>query len=171
MLLNKEQIHSIQNKKTTYVKNFVSLEREYDFNLISNLLEENTDKIFTRALTDREHLKHIYVLKNVINTLKEFKFFFDFLSKLFKFKPNPKDDIDIYFSLISQVGSPHKDIENVFIIGLKGKTVYRVFEEDTNNYEINKGDMIFIPSNVKHKAIGITPRIIASIGFYGEMNG
>lgn len=28
--------------------------------------------------------------------------------------------------------------------------------------------MIFIPQGVKHKVIGMSPRIIASIGFFGK---
>ena len=45
MLLKKEQIESIQNREVTYIKNFALLEREYDFNLISEILEEEDSSV------------------------------------------------------------------------------------------------------------------------------
>jgi len=66
------------------------------------------------------------------------------------------------------VGTPHVDIEDVFIIGLKGTTIYRVFDIENKDYTIEKGDMIFIPRGIKHKVIGLNPRIVASIGYFGK---
>ena len=77
----------------------------------------------------------------VSNTLQEFKTFFDFLSKLFKYERDSKDEVDLFFSLVSQVGG-YVDIEDVFIIGLKGTTIYRVFDIENKDYYIKKGDMI-----------------------------
>ena len=143
MLLKKEQIESIQNREVTYIKNFALLEREYDFNLISKILEEQDNRVLTK--TNIGSLRDVYQMLNVTNYLQEFR---------------------IYFNFAAQVGAVHDDIENVFIIGLKGKTVYRVYDTNNIDYEINKGDMIFIPPGIRHKVIAMTPRIIASIGFY-----
>ena len=66
------------------------------------------------------------------------------------------------------MGRSHIDEEDVFIIGLKGNVIYRVFDIQNKDYSIEEGDMIFIPKGLKHKVIGISPRIIASIGLYGE---
>ena len=85
---------------------------------------------------------------------------------MFKFKSDSRDGVDLFFSLVTQTGVPHEDVEHVFIIGLKGKTIYRIYDKNNVDYEINKGDMIFIPRKIKHKVIGLNPRIIASIGFY-----
>ena len=41
MLINQSDLGSIKKNKVTLVKNFVSLERNYDFNFISDLMEEN----------------------------------------------------------------------------------------------------------------------------------
>ena len=164
MLLNKEQIESIHNREITYVKNFVLLKREYDFNLISKILEEQDNRVLTK--TNVGNLRDVYQMLNVTNYLQEFKIFFDFLSKTFKFNSDPKNGVELYFNFAAQVGAVHDDIENVFIIGLKGKTVYRIYGDNNIDYEINKGDMVFIPPGIKHKAIALTPRIIASIGFY-----
>ena len=132
MLLNKEQVEKIKERKVTYVKDFVFLERNYDFNLLSNFMEEN--ECIINQKSNVGNLKDVFQIVKVSNTL--------------------------------QVGNTHVDIEDVFIIGLKGTTIYRVFDKINIDYEINKGDMIFIPYGTKHKVIGITPRIIASIGFF-----
>lgn len=166
MLINKDQVNLIKENKVCYIKNFASLEREYDFNLISLLLEENNLKI--QQKTNIGNLKDVFQIYQVSNSLKEFKTFFDFLSKLFKYERDSRDEVDLFFSLVSQIGNSHIDIEDVFILGLSGKTIYRIFDVQNQEYEINKGDLIFIPKNIKHKVIGINPRIIASIGFYGK---
>jgi mannose-6-phosphate isomerase-like protein (cupin superfamily) len=166
MLINKDQVNLIKENKICHIKDFVLLERQYDFNLISLLLEENDLKVASKS--NIGNLKDIFQIYKVSNCLKEFKTFFDFLSKLFKYERDPRDEVDLFFSLASQVGSPHKDEEDVFIIALSGKIIYRIFDIKNKDYEMNKGDLIFIPKNIKHKVIGITPRIIASIGFYGK---
>ena len=164
MLLNKKQIESIRNKKVTHVKNFASLDREYDFNLIAQFLEERNDDVLIK--TGIGKLRDVYQMMKVTNFLPEFKTFYDFLLKTFKFKPDPRDAVELFFSFATQSGPAHADIETVFIIGLKGKVIYRIFEDKISDYEINKGDMIFIPRIIKHKVVGITPRIIASVGFF-----
>lgn len=166
MLLNSNQINLIKDNKVSFVNNFLSLERKYDFNLISILLEENELKVSQK--TTIGNLKDVFQIKNVSNSLKEFKTFFDFFSKLFKYSFHEKDEIDLFFSFVAQAGNPHIDTEDVFIIGLHGKTIYRIFDKENKDYEINKGDLIFIPKGTKHKVIGINPRVIASIGFYGN---
>jgi len=164
MLLNKEQIDSIRNKKVTYVKNFVSLDREYDFNLMSKLLEETNEEVLVK--TNIGKMRDVYQMMKATDFLPEFRIFHDFLLKTFKFKPDVRDAVELFFSFVTQSGPAHADIETVFIIGLKGKVIYRIFEDKTSDYEINKGDMIFIPTGIKHRVVGITPRIIASVGFF-----
>jgi len=164
MLLNKEQIDSIRNKKITYVKNFASLDREYDFNLLSQLLEETNEEVLVK--TNIGKLRDVYQMMKATDFLPEFRIFHDFLLKTFKFKPDVRDAVELFFSFTTQSGPAHADIETVFIIGLKGKVIYRIFEDKTSDYEINKGDMIFIPAGIRHRVVGITPRIIASVGFF-----
>jgi hypothetical protein len=164
MLLNKKQIESIRNKKVTHVKNFASLDREYDFNLIAQFLEERNDDVLIK--TGIGKLRDVYQMMRVTDYLPEFRIFFDFLLKTFKYKPDSRDAVELFFSFVTQSGPAHADIENVFIIGLKGKVIYRIYEGKIFDYEINKGDMIFIPRDIYHKVVGITPRIIASVGFF-----
>ena len=166
MLIKAQDLKDIQENKVTLVKNFASLTREYDFNLLSNLMEENECIISQKSNVG--NLKDVFQIHKISNCLKEFKTFFDFLTKLFKYERDLRDEVDLFFSLVSQVGNSHVDIEDVFIIGLKGKVIYRVFDFEDKDYSIEQGDMIFIPKGIKHKVIGTSPRIIASIGFYGE---
>jgi len=170
MLIKELEINSIKQNKTTLIKNFASLTREYDFNLLSQLMEENDLMIGQKSCVGS--LKDVFQVYKVSNTLQEFKTFFDFLSKLFKYKRDPQDEVDLFFSFVSQVGNTHVDKEDVFIIGLRGTTIYRIFDIENKDCHIEKGDMIFIPKGKKHKVLSMSPRIIASIGFYGKrING
>jgi len=45
MLINKDQINLIKNNEVCLVKNFVKLKTKYDFNYISNILENNNLKV------------------------------------------------------------------------------------------------------------------------------
>lgn len=166
MLINQNQISLIKENKVCFVKNFVSLERKYDFNIISDLLEENHLIVEQKTLVG--NLKDVFQIHKVSNTLKEFKTFFDFLRKIFKYETHQKDEVDLFFSLTSQVGDTHFDEEDVFILGLSGQIIYRIYDKTNDDYHINKGDMIFIPKNIKHKVIGLTPRMVASFGFHGK---
>jgi len=170
MLIKQSDLFSIQENKVTFLKNFAVLERTYDFNLLSKLMEENDILINQRSSIG--NLRDVFLMKNVINYFPEFKTFFDFLTKLFKYDRDTRDEVDLFYSFISQAGFAHVDEEDVFILGLEGKIIYRVFGDVNKDYIIEKGDMIFIPKGIKHKVIGLTPRIVASIGFFGKrLNG
>jgi len=166
MLLNKDQIQSIKENKVTFVKNFVTLNRPYDFNLISKLIEENDLQSMSKS--NYGGLKNVFQIRGVVNLLKEFNVLFDFFSKTFNYKYDQRNNVDLFLSLISQVGVPHIDEEDVFIIGLNGNMVYKVFNDKIVDYHVFKGDLIFIPKGVKHKVIGISPRISISVGFFSE---
>jgi len=166
MLLNKDQIQSIKENKVTFVKNFVTLNRPYDFNLISKLIEENDLQSMSKS--NYSGLKNVFQIRGVVNLLKEFNVLFDFFSKTFNYKYDQRNNVDLFLSLISQVGVPHIDEEDVFIIGLNGNMVYKVFNDKIVDYHVFKGDLIFIPKGVKHKVIGISSRISMSAGFFSE---
>tara|TARA_B100001059_G_scaffold153102_1_gene152744 strand:+ start:547 stop:1068 length:522 start_codon:yes stop_codon:yes gene_type:complete len=171
MLIKQNELVSLKENKVTLVKNFFALEKNYDFNLLSQLMEENQIEVV--AKTQIKNLKDVFQMYNVTNYLPEFQILNDFLSKLFKYERHEKDNlrkVDLFFSFISQTGNSHIDAEDVFIFGLKGKTIYRIFNNINENHTIEEGDMIFIPRGIKHKVIGLTPRIVASIGFFGKRN-
>jgi len=166
MLLNKDQIKSIKENKVTFVKNFTALQRTYDFNLISNLLEENNLQVMSKS--NYGNLKDVFQISGVVNLLKEFDMFFNFFIKTFKYENDQRNNVDLFLSFISQIGLSHIDIEDVFIIGLNGNMIYKVFTDKVIDYNISKGDLIFIPKGVKHKVIGLSPRISMSVGFFSK---
>jgi len=166
MLINKDEFSLIKENKVCLIKNFVSLENEYDFNFISKLIEENNLIVGSKSTIG--NLRDILQIYKVSNCLKQFKTFFDFLRKMFKYSFDERDEVDLFLSFTSQVGNAHVDTEDVFILGLKGNSIYRVYDIKNKDYQINKGDLIFIPRGIKHKVISLTPRINASIGFHGK---
>ena len=48
------------------------------------------------------------------------------------------------------------------------QVIYKVFGTETENYVIEKGDMVFLPKGLAHKVIALSPRITASVGFHGR---
>tara|TARA_R100000773_G_C4218710_1_gene117222 strand:- start:2224 stop:2742 length:519 start_codon:yes stop_codon:yes gene_type:complete len=170
MIIKEKDLHNIKENKVTLIKNFVSLEKNYDFNFISKLIDENEIIVLKKANANEfsGELKDAYQVLKINNFLPELNVFFDFLTKLLKYERHANDGVDLFLSLVSKIGAPHADTEDVFILGLEGNTIYRVFDTNTFDYHINKGDMIFIPKGLKHRVIALTPRIIASIGFFGE---
>ena len=64
MLIKEKELNSIKQNKVTLVKNFITLEKKYDFNLISNLIEENELIVFSKTTYGN--------LKDVFQILKEF---------------------------------------------------------------------------------------------------
>ena len=155
MLLNKDQIQSIKENKVTFVKNFVTLNRPYDFNLISKLIEENDLQSMSKS--NYGGLRDVFQIRGVVNLLKEFNVLFDFFNKTFNYKYDQKNNVDLFLSLISQVG-------------LNGNMVYKVFNDKIVDYHISKGDLIFIPKGVKHKVMGLSSRISMSVGFFNKRN-
>jgi mannose-6-phosphate isomerase-like protein (cupin superfamily) len=149
----------------TLIKNFIKFEKEFDFNSISNLLDRNNleSKISSNWLQN-----YIFESTFVINKLSEDILFNDIYLKLNTLynKNNYRSDLDIYFSLVSGNKSiTHRENYNVYIVGLLGKTIYKVENEE---FMVEKNDILFIPKNALHKAIGITPRIILSYGIYND---
>lgn len=166
MLLKPEQVNLMKQNKICLVKNFTTLKNKYDFNFVSDLIQGDDLKIISK--TSVGNLKDVFQMMNVGNSVIELKIIFDFFKKLFQYETSERDEIDLYFNFTSQIGNSHIDIEDVFIVGLSGKTIYQTFGVQDEFYEINKGDVIFIPRGIKHKAIAVNPRIIGSIGFYGK---
>jgi cupin superfamily acireductone dioxygenase involved in methionine salvage len=168
MLIKDNQLNIIKQNKVVFIDNFTELNNKYDFNFISALIEENYLEVISK--TNTNNLKDVFQIKEVKNYIYELKVIFDFFRKLLKYQIDQRDEVDLFFSLVSKIGESHTDIEDVFILGLNGKTLYRVYDDDNKDYEINSGDLIYIPKGKKHKVLGLTPRIIASIGFYGNKN-
>ena len=144
-------------------KKFLSYENEIDFNFISNILDKNN--LFSKISSNWIEtfiLDSVFQIKNVERD-GSFVEIYNVLNNKFN-KENKKSDLDLFFSLVSGNKSiTHRDDYDVFIIGLYGKTLYKVENEE---FFVEKGDLLSIKKNELHKAIGLTPRIILSYGIY-----
>ena len=147
----------------TLIKKFCSFKEQIDFNFLSNLLDRNN---FQSHLSS--NYLNYFILESVfkIETIEKdlyFKNIFDLLNDTYN-KDNKKSDLYIFFSLVSGNKSiAHKDEYDVYILGLYGKTVYKVEEE---YFTLEEGDLLMVPKNSLHRAIGLTPRICLSYAIY-----
>ena len=134
-----------------------------NFNFISNLLDRNN--LFSKISSNWIEtfiLDSVFQIKNVESD-SSFVELYNLLNNKFN-KENKKSDLDLFFSFVSGNKSiTHRDNYDVFIIGLYGKTLYKVENEE---FCVEKGDLLSIKKNELHKAIGLTPRIIISYGIY-----
>ena len=147
----------------TLTKKIFLFEKEIDFNFISNILDKNNfiSKISSNWM-DSFILESVFQIKEVENDIF-FKELYNELNNKFN-KENKKSDLDLFFSFASGNKSiTHRDDYDVFIIGLYGKTLYKIENEE---FYVEKGDLLLIKKNELHKAIGLTPRIILSYGIY-----
>ena len=70
----------------------------------------------------------------------------------------------LFYALVSGASSiVHKDPYQVHILNVKGHVVYRL---NGAIYKMEPGDLLTIPENTTHQAIGLSPRIILSYAFY-----
>tara|TARA_R110002012_G_scaffold97381_2_gene234039 strand:- start:3700 stop:4167 length:468 start_codon:yes stop_codon:yes gene_type:complete len=147
-----------------YQKNKFNFEKTFDFNNLAILADElGAESEFASSL-----VKNNYILESPmkINFIGEHSFFNEivkFLNIEFN-KKNLRNNTSLFFSFTAGgKGLPHKDNEDVTIVGLYGKTIYII---EDKHYIIEKGDMIHIPRGTPHRGIGISPRIIMSFGVY-----
>lgn len=146
--------------KVKFTKGFFIFDK-FDFNDLSNIIDKtNSNTVISSNYVYERILESCFQIKHV----QENKFFqkiFEQLNSKYN-KHNINASIDIFFSFCAGGRSiAHKDIENVVIFGLFGKTIYLI---DGKDYTVEKGDILFIPKGITHRAVGITPRIIGSFG-------
>jgi hypothetical protein len=164
MKLTSSNIKSILDKKPTFIKNFTSLDEEYDFNFMIKFLNDNSIAMHNKGNSTAYHVIWQARRTHEYNTF--FFTFLDFFKKIFKYTTDLNDGVDLFFSFVTLTGNPHKDDEDVFLIGLQGKTMYQDITTD-KSYIIEKGDLLFFPKQRAHRAISLTPRIVLSVGFFG----
>ena len=151
-------------KEQLFYKNFSTFnDKEFDFNRLPLFLDKHNlqTKISSNYLNDFI-LQSIYQVKGVQRT-SEFHPIYQKLEQ--KFNPDhKKSDLDIFFSMMSGSSSiTHTDSYRVYILNLIGKIVYKL---DTGLFELNPGDLLIIPKETTHKAIGLSPRITLSYAQY-----
>ena len=144
-----------------FKKNMVDFKKDIDFNYISELLDNaNYESAFSGDWDKSYVFKSIFKINN-LQDHDDFKDFYNYCEKNFN-KNKGKSNLIMFFSLKSgRASTTHKDTEDVYILGVKGKTWYKVSDKE---YMVEKGDLLKIPANAVHTAIGLTPRIILSYG-------
>jgi ribosomal protein L16 Arg81 hydroxylase len=149
-----------------FKKKFLKIEPVFDFNKLSQFLDKNNFKsIISSNYLNDFILESVFQIRSVQNT-SEFNSVFNELNKNFN-KESLRSDLDIFFSMVSGASSiTHSDNYVVFIINLFGKVVYKVGNDIIT---LEAGDLIHIPKNIIHKAIGLTPRIILSFGIRDDL--
>jgi len=145
------------------IKNFISLEKKFDFNYLSSILNRNSLKSFYQNTYNAEKVLNHTV--KVVDVQKDF--YFHDLYEMFNFKYNTKK-IKNNFILFASfsfgcVTEPHIDLEDVYILGLFGKTFYVV---EDNEYIVEEGDLLKIDANKNHYAVSLSPRIVLSYGLW-----
>ncbi len=166
LALTNELIEKINDgKEVVYIPKFTEIKQDTDFNFLADVLERHELGSEYKNPEFRPHFPG-GVLSGQIQVRKvEKDLFFETYFKIFNehFNKEKKySDIHLHLSFMALSGASHRDWEHVFIMGLYGHTIYRVYGD--KDYHIQKGDFIYIPPNKCHKAIAMGPRIIMSMG-------
>jgi hypothetical protein len=164
MKLNATSIESIKNKKPTFIKNFTTLDQLYDFNFLIKFLNDNPVVVYNKQTSPSYSV--IWQARHTHQYNSFFFTFLDFFRKTFKYTTDMNDGVDLFFSLVTLSGEAHVDSEDVFLLGLHGKTIYQDIITE-KNYTIEEGDLLFFPRQRSHRAISLSPRIVLSVGFFG----
>jgi ribosomal protein L16 Arg81 hydroxylase len=113
-----------------------------------------------------------YMLQTVfkVRDVHTHSFFNDIIKKICLFKEIPiGSKLDAFLFIGFTQGSVsiiHKDDYDVFLYGLYGKTLYIVEKE---NYVLDQGDLLHIKKRNLHQGLGLTPRIILSLGLRNDI--
>ena len=151
------------SRKKTLIKDFVRLDENFDFNSISQFCDSNNcETSITSNYINNYINDSVFQIKHVHQT-PDFQPMYQFLRE--KLNPNQRpDDLDLFYALVSGASSiVHKDPYQVHILNVKGHEVYRL---NGAVYKMEPGDLLTIPENTTHQAIGLSPRIILSYAFY-----
>ena len=152
-------------EKNLLIKNAINFSENVDFNFISKLLNRNNFESYVA-----NNWLNAYILNSVfkISGVQNDPFFEDLFLKMNRDYNVNKIPSDLFIFMSMKIGGAsvtHRDKYDVVIIGGYGKTLYIVEDEE---YYVNPGDILKIPENYTHTAIGITPRIIFSYGKYDK---
>ena len=146
-------------------KNFDNL--TLDFNKLTEILSvDNYSSVISSNYLNNYILQTIFKITNVHTN----DFFTDIINKICSYKKVPiKSKIDAFLFVSFTQGTNsiiHRDAYDVFLYGLFGETLYVIEKE---KYNLAEGDLLHIKKNKTHQALGISPRIVLSIGLYNDI--
>ena len=157
----------ILNKENNYFKKkAIKFKERIDFNYISAMLNAGnyptspSSRWLTQYIFDS-----VFEIKGV-HKHKPLKDLFQFLNKNFNTK-KLKTDMNFFMSYVSGCKSnTHRDKYDVWIIGCLGRTLYKIEDRE---YTVERGDILHIPIQHLHVAIGLEPRIVLSYATRGDL--
>jgi hypothetical protein len=157
----------MEEDKYKIFKNYINFDKPFDFNEVSKLLDKNIleshivlkEKLMLHAALDAVFkIAFVDQSKNLFfNNLK------NHLDNSFN-KNKYKSNIMLFLNFITGgQAAEHEDCTDVYILGLFGETMYII---EDNKFIVSPGDLLFIKKGILHRAIGLSPRIVASYGIY-----
>ena len=100
MLLKNKDIKRIKNKKVTYVKKFTQNLRNYNFDILASLIDDYSLTVLNKS--NILNFNATWQVKDVHKTNTDFFVFLDFLYKIFKYTPETRDGVDLFFSFVTK---------------------------------------------------------------------
>jgi len=143
-------------------KNFDNL--ILDFNKLTEILSsDNYSSQISGNYLNGFMLQTIFKVRDVhTNSL-----FINLINKICTFKKIPigsKLDAFLFVAFTQGANSIiHKDEYDVFLYGLFGETLYIIEKE---KYNLKPGDLLHIEKEKTHQALGLSPRIVLSLGLH-----
>ena len=134
-----------------------------DFNNFTELLSNSN---YVSKLSGNWINLHILQATYQIKNIHHEKFFSNLINKIIKdFNlSNSKIDLDLFVGFTQGASSIiHRDDYDVFLYNLYGETMCIVEKE---KYILKQGDIIRINKQETHQVIGLSPRIVFSLGVY-----
>jgi mannose-6-phosphate isomerase-like protein (cupin superfamily) len=134
----------------TLIKNFFNFKNKIDFNFLSNLLDDNNfESLISSNCTQNFVFDSVFKIAKVEEDYY-FKDIYNVLNNTYNIE-NRKTDLFIFFSLVSgNKTKAHRDVYDVYIIGLYGKTMYIIEGEE---FVVEPGDLLKIPKKKSEKKI------------------
>lgn len=153
---------ALANKRHFFVKNFISINDLPSWQDVLNDLSLNfTDNSPTSPINVQEDLGFVTYRGGRVAKVERIR------REIAKLNPQLPCTAHLYISLMSfsKTFGRHKDTADVFYIQALGKTHWAIDFEGMQEYDLEEGDMVFIPAGVFHASTPLTPRVGLSIGF------
>lgn len=116
-----------------------------------------------------QNKNYIKILENfgiVLHEINSVKKIFPILTEIIDKNPSQKYSAHAYisFSAESKTFGKHKDQSDVWFWQCIGNTKWIVYDTEINVYTLSPGDIIYIPREMYHDTIPLSPRLGISFG-------
>lgn len=160
-----------QDPKYYFYKDKFKFEKLFDFNELVktiDLAEQSSEFSMSRKVNTNYVFDSTFVMRGISNTSAFFKDLNKMLDQEFN-KNKIYSDTHLYINFVTAgKAAKHVDPHDVIVLGLYGETMYILNENE--KVIVSPGDLLHIEEGVYHRAIALSPRIIASYSFNGNVN-